>query len=951
MQIMENLLHMALWASMILLVVLAIRPIIKNKSNRIMCILWLFVMFRFLCPVAVKVPMPWLNTAIDSMDEVKTAETADLVGQISKVEGIGSAIQNTRMDTAASAEFVETVESTKTAESVNRNDLMNLTDEMESTDQSNRMAQTDQVARMEKLESEDHLNKVQMNQVETENLTKRTSHPINIDPLKIFGVIWLFGTVIILGVGFRKYLLIKRALREAIYISEWENYPVKISDVSGVPLAFGIWKREIYVPVSFEEAKDGADDTFTRRQKELILWHETMHLKRLDPLRKVLAFVMVAVHWWNPLVWICVRLMDRDIEMACDEAVLERVGQKEKNEYAKTLLCFVEKQSGLTLITSFGESDAKSRIRNALSYRRSSAWMKVLMMLPVLILGGCLALNPTASAIDGQEKIEQRDDNIKGIEGNIEDKEETHTDDIVTDNRMSDSVQTEENDYKLVREYIKTSDMDFDYASEYIKIIDSYMEKYPEAKIYGELIYFNDDEIPDLVIKCKSVFDRDTSQFSRLFMYENGKVYSLMEENQSAIYTYWEKKGMLYNDDRTSYYDGINDENRDNYFLLNSEKKFDVVTEKKKFLRELREDPNYSYEQFTEEEEKSREWEYNGEKISKEEAQNILKERAGCDEYDLKKSYVSANTNIEHIKKDLTRLVTGNKNSADTSALTNSLYEKFRQGKEKVYFEQTDWTEYGLGMNENISKYLLPNGRGYSISEIIDVVRDVYFTSDRYDFDMPSDILKAQFAYLDCGQDGVPELAVEIGDTSKYYQPGHATIMMLIKEKEGKLQCTFVSDKHRAAINEAGVYAHVDRGTSSYGVIGMFDTNAVYHEVFAKEFIYSYCHDSNGSVKRTNSGGDFWAHECITMIEGKEYTYYVDYNSGEEVYSSMILTDPSCMRREEVISLEDEALEKWGCTKECLEADDLQFFKGDLHDIVDELRSIEVRNSIISGDE
>ena len=437
-QIMENLLYSVLWGSMILLVVLAIRPMLKKKSNRIVCVLWLLVMFRFLCPVAVKIPMPWFHNAAsnatDSISGIKSQEklhnaqanreeqNKELTGITDQTISVNSEYrsnQSSRKDMAAFTDSINSMEAKKTMDSVKKlkrmdqtdpADSMALVDQAEFSNQSNRMDRTDSSGLMDPFETEEQKNP---DVVDSES-------QVSFVFLKIFGVVWLLGTIIVLMVGIRKYWIIKRTLREAIYIDKWENYPVKISDASGVPLAFGILKREIYVPISFEEAKEGVKDTFTQKQRELILWHEAMHLRRLDPLRKVMAYVMVAVHWWNPIVWICVKLMDQDIEMACDEAVLEQVGQKGKKEYARTLLSFAERHSGPTLIASFGESDAESRIKNALSYRKASTWMNALMLLPVLILGGCLALNPTVSAMEGQEntKDSKKDDSLDEVSSN-----------------------------------------------------------------------------------------------------------------------------------------------------------------------------------------------------------------------------------------------------------------------------------------------------------------------------------------------------------------------------------------------------------------------------------------------------------------------------------------------------------------------------------------------------
>ena len=209
----------------------------------------------------------------------------------------------------------------------------------------------------------------------------------------ICGVLWLFGAFAFLLLGLRKYLTIQGKLREAIPYKTWQKYPVKISDASGVPMSFGVLKPGIYVPASFQNG----ENSIAEGQQDLILWHEATHLKRLDPLWKLVAFLALAVHWWNPLIWLCIRCMNQDIEMACDERVLAQVGQNKKQEYANALLHFAADHSGLSLAAAFGESHAECRIRNALKYRKAPKWLSALLVIFVLLLGGCLATKPVTS--------------------------------------------------------------------------------------------------------------------------------------------------------------------------------------------------------------------------------------------------------------------------------------------------------------------------------------------------------------------------------------------------------------------------------------------------------------------------------------------------------------------------------------------------------------------------
>ena len=402
-QVVQNFLTMALWGSVASLAVLAVRPLIKKSSNRILCLLWVVVMFRFLCPFTVEGPIPafWsagvqkeavpvaLNESVDVLQGSADVADSEQIHQGSDITLVNTQTNPSESARAIQATGVEnTVKNESEASPISSGE--NYLSVSASFSESNQVIDTTAIA--ENYEKAD---------ITVQSL------------LSILGVIWLIGTILLLAFGVERYISIYRALKEAIRIKEWKKYPVMVSDVSGVPMSFGIFHPGIYVPVSFDESvkiydRDGQEKkpVFTDKQKEMILWHETMHLRHLDPLWKVVSFVMVAIHWWNPLAWISVRCMNQDLEMACDEAVLAQIGQKERGEYANTLLGFAAKQSGLSLVAAFGESHAESRIKNALKYRKSPLWVSALTLILVLGFAGCLATNPTEKKEDGQAEME-----------------------------------------------------------------------------------------------------------------------------------------------------------------------------------------------------------------------------------------------------------------------------------------------------------------------------------------------------------------------------------------------------------------------------------------------------------------------------------------------------------------------------------------------------------------
>ena len=134
---------------------------------------------------------------------------------------------------------------------------------------------------------------------------------------------------------------------------------VYLSDKIKTPALYGIIKPKIILPMEYEDS-----------ELHYILMHERAHLKRKDNLLRLLAFVVVCLHWFNPLAWLILKLLYSDIELACDELVLSKCNEAERKAYAYTLLHAAEKTS--VFAASFGGAKIRLRIENILSYRKVS---------------------------------------------------------------------------------------------------------------------------------------------------------------------------------------------------------------------------------------------------------------------------------------------------------------------------------------------------------------------------------------------------------------------------------------------------------------------------------------------------------------------------------------------------------------------------------------------------
>lgn len=193
--------------------------------------------------------------------------------------------------------------------------------------------------------------------------------------LTVCGWIWLAGVVMTAGYGIRAVFRLRHFLHGAVKVEE------RIYEVDGIstPFVFGMRKPCIYLPGDLQ----GKD-------RRYVLEHEWVHMARRDYLFKILAWIGVCIHWFNPCVWLAFTLLERDMEMSCDEAVLRKLGMEAKKEYSRLLLSFsCEKRKVNGGPIAFGEGNVRNRIRNILSYRRGTFVTAVLaaILLTIIVLG------------------------------------------------------------------------------------------------------------------------------------------------------------------------------------------------------------------------------------------------------------------------------------------------------------------------------------------------------------------------------------------------------------------------------------------------------------------------------------------------------------------------------------------------------------------------------------
>lgn len=200
----------------------------------------------------------------------------------------------------------------------------------------------------------------------SENIPEyKTSEPV----LEVLSAVWLLG-VLAMTVRFMvSYFGLKKRLKTAVCLED----NIFISDSVGTPFIFGIIKPRIYIPENLPE-----------NRRKLIILHEKFHIRRLDHIAKIVIYLALCIHWFNPVVWLCFSLCERDMEMSCDEAVTGKMTRSERADYSEALLAAAPKKAA-RFTAGFSESPTEKRIKNVLSFKKPAAWITVLCALAAVV--------------------------------------------------------------------------------------------------------------------------------------------------------------------------------------------------------------------------------------------------------------------------------------------------------------------------------------------------------------------------------------------------------------------------------------------------------------------------------------------------------------------------------------------------------------------------------------
>lgn len=197
---------------------------------------------------------------------------------------------------------------------------------------------------------------------------------------EIAGWVWLIGLGAMLLYALVSYLRLRRRVSVSLCVRE----NIYLCDAISSPFILGVVKPRIYLPSGLDEV-----------EQQNVLSHERAHLARRDHWWKPLGFALLAVYWFNPVLWLAYTLLCRDIELACDERVIRTMDESAVKTYSTVLLaCSMPRKAAITCPLAFGEVGVKERVRNALRYKKPAFWVVAASVAVCVVVAVCFLTNP-----------------------------------------------------------------------------------------------------------------------------------------------------------------------------------------------------------------------------------------------------------------------------------------------------------------------------------------------------------------------------------------------------------------------------------------------------------------------------------------------------------------------------------------------------------------------------
>lgn len=198
--------------------------------------------------------------------------------------------------------------------------------------------------------------------------------------IPVLAVIWLIGVAVLLVYTAASYWCLRRKLDTAV---RYRDHIFQSENVQS-PFVLGILRPRIYLPFKMNGQDLGH-----------VVAHEQSHICRKDHWWKPLGFLLLTIHWFNPLMWLAYIFLCRDIELACDEKVIQALGNEQRADYSQALLaCSVNHRRIAACPLAFGEVGVKERVKSVMNYKKPAFWVVILAVISCLVVAVCFLTNP-----------------------------------------------------------------------------------------------------------------------------------------------------------------------------------------------------------------------------------------------------------------------------------------------------------------------------------------------------------------------------------------------------------------------------------------------------------------------------------------------------------------------------------------------------------------------------
>ena len=229
----------------------------------------------------------------------------------------------------------------------------------------------------------------------------------------IYEYIWIFGMIALALYTAISYWRLRRKVDTAV---RYKDNIFQSENVS-FPFVLGIIKPRIYLPFKMNG-----------QYLEYVVAHEQAHICRKDHWWKPLGFLLLMIHWFNPLMWLAYVLLCRDIELACDEKVIKELGNEQRGDYTQALVaCSVNRRMIVACPLAFGEVGVKERVKSVMNYKKPAFWVIIISVIVCVGVAVCFLTNPKQDSYTlrivvpagSQEKFVYTDEEVSTIRNSI----------------------------------------------------------------------------------------------------------------------------------------------------------------------------------------------------------------------------------------------------------------------------------------------------------------------------------------------------------------------------------------------------------------------------------------------------------------------------------------------------------------------------------------------------